>query len=236
MKHGNHTRNHRAHRGPRGPFNDTFGHDHGHHPGHHHKHHAMKHFGGHDSGHGGGSGRGPFRGGPGMGGGMAGGMRGPGGRGAKRFTGDELRLLVLDLLDRNGPRHGYDLIKLFDEASEGGYKPSPGVLYPMLTLLADMDLVRESDDGNRRRSYEVTEAGRTLIGEQAETLARARERLAAMAMLAQRTDRGPVRRAMMNLRTAVLQRLSDERADEELLLDIAAELDRAASAIERLRR
>lgn len=189
----------------------------------------MKHFGGH-------GGRGPFRGGPGMASGMDPGMRGPGGRGAKRFTGDELRLLVLDLLDRNGPRHGYDLIKLFEEASEGGYKPSPGVLYPMLTMLADMDLVREGDDGEKRRSFALTETGRTLLKEEAETLARARERLAAMAMLAQRTDRGPVRRAMMNLRTAVMQRLSDEKADEELLLDIAAELDRAASAIERLRR
>lgn len=164
-----------------------------------------------------------------------GGLRG-GGRRGKRFSGDELRVLVLAMLDEHGPRHGYDLIRLFAETTSDAYKPSPGVLYPLLTMLADMDLVREADDGETRRSFAITDAGKAVLEEEKDTLAAAREKLSAIASVAGRVDRGPVKRAMMNLRTATMQRLSDEKSDDALILDIAAELDRAAQAIERLGR
>lgn len=173
------------------------------------------------------------------------GPRGPGGRGggrggmgrrAKRFTGDELRLLVLALINEHGPRHGYDLIRLFAEQTNDAYRPSPGVLYPLLTMLADMGLVRETDDGDSRRSFVITDAGKAQLAEDKATLDTARERLAAMASIGERVDRGPVKRAMMNLRTATLQRLTAEGADDALALSIAEELDRAAHAIERIGR
>jgi len=61
-----------------------------------------------------------------------------GGRGRARrfFSGDELRLLLLKLIEP-APSHGYDLIRAIEEMSGGAYVPSPGVIYPTLTLLAD---------------------------------------------------------------------------------------------------
>ena len=62
-----------------------------------------------------------------------------GGFGRRRglYDSDELRLVLLSLIAEK-PRHGYDLIKEIEERSGGAYTPSPGVIYPTLTMLQDM--------------------------------------------------------------------------------------------------
>ena len=63
-----------------------------------------------------------------------------GGRGGGRrrmFDGGELRLVILALIAQK-PRHGYEVIKALGERVGGEYSPSPGVVYPTLTLLEDM--------------------------------------------------------------------------------------------------
>lgn len=158
---------------------------------------------------------------------------GPGGRRGKRFSGDELRLMVLALL-AEGPQHGYQLIRAFTEKSGEAYAPSPGVLYPLLSLLADMGLAEEIEGGGARRSFALTDAGKAEIEARKAEIEAAFARLAAMAEHASRTDAAPVRRAMMNLRTATMQRLTRDGGDTELALKIAKLLDDAAQAIERL--
>jgi DNA-binding PadR family transcriptional regulator len=202
-------------------------------------HEAIRGLFGHRHGHGpfGGGGFGPDgeggRGGPGgfgpggFGGGFGGGRRG------KRFSGDELRLMVLALL-AEGPQHGYQLIRAFTEKSGEAYAPSPGVLYPLLALLADMGLAEEIEGNGARRSFALTQAGKAEIEAKQAELEAAFARLAAMAEQATRTDAAPVRRAMMNLRTATMQRLVREGGDNELALKVAKLLDDAAQAIERL--
>ncbi|WP_447514071.1 PadR family transcriptional regulator, partial [Clostridioides difficile] len=59
------------------------------------------------------------------------------------FDGTELRLILLKLIEEQ-PRHGYDLIREIEERSGGAYAPSPGVVYPTLTMLDDMGLIEES--------------------------------------------------------------------------------------------
>lgn len=168
-------------------------------------------------------------------GGPFGGHGGHGGRRGKRFAGEELRLMVLGLLAENAPQHGYQLIRSFAEKSGDAYSPSPGVLYPLLTLLADMDLIAElAIDGSTRRSYSLTEAGEAEVAEKKDELDAAFARLAAMADQAGRADPAPVRRAMMNLRTAAVQRMTSGTADAETAFAIAAILDEAAQKIERL--
>ncbi len=76
-----------------------------------------------------GGGRGPGRGG------FGGGDDGFGPRGRSLGQG-HIRLLVLSLIEAE-PRHGYDLIKQIEEMSGGAYAPSPGVIYPTLTLLEE---------------------------------------------------------------------------------------------------
>ncbi len=160
---------------------------------------------------------------------------GQAGRRGKRFSGDELRLMVLSLLDRE-PQHGYQLIRGFAEKSGDAYAPSPGVLYPLLTLLADMGLVEEvaSEASGSRRNFALTDAGRAELAAQRAVADAAFQRLSDMAGETRRTDPAPVRRAMMNLRTAAIQRLTSGEGGNEIAFRIAEILDEAARTIERL--
>lgn len=92
-------------------------------------------------------------------GGREGEGRGRGGRGRHRlFEHGDLRLVLLALVARN-PSHGYELIKAIEEASSGLYVPSPGVIYPTLTLLEEQDFLVPATPGNGRKSYQITELG-----------------------------------------------------------------------------
>lgn len=158
------------------------------------------------------------------------------GRRGKRFSGDELRLMVLSQLDGE-PQHGYQLIRGFSEKSGDAYAPSPGVLYPLLTLLADMELVEEvpSATGGSRRSFALTDTGRAELTAQRDVAEAAFQRLADMAGETRSSDPAPVRRAMLNLRTAAIQRLTGSAGGLEIAFRIADILDEAARAIERLK-
>jgi DNA-binding PadR family transcriptional regulator len=155
------------------------------------------------------------------------------GRRGKRFAGEELRLMVLALLE-DGPKHGYQLIRAFADRSAEAYSPSPGVLYPLLTLLADMDLIAEADGEGRSRSFALTDAGRAELAAGQATAKAAFARLAAMGEEEARVDPTPIRRAVMNLRTAAIQRMGAPDADRETAFAIADLIDEAARKIERL--
>lgn len=175
--------------------------------------------------------RGPF--GPaGFGGPGGGGRRGPGRR--RLFARDELRWLLLSLIAEE-PRHGYDLIKAMEDRSGGHYSPSPGVIYPALSLLADEGLIAEQDSEGQRRKFAITASGRQALEQgQAEALA-AMERLADLGVHAEQHRAPSIERAAINLFTAVGQRLrTGPGEDQDLAHRIAAILDEAAQRIERL--
>lgn len=73
----------------------------------------------------------------------------------------EARFLLLDAL-RDGPKHGYEIIKAMEERSAGGYVPSPGTVYPTLQFLEDQALVRADSEGERR-VFALTDAGKTEL-------------------------------------------------------------------------
>lgn len=201
----------------------------------HHGHHAAGFDGGMDGGpfgKGGFGGRG--FGGGGFGGGGFGGRGFGGGRRGKLYDGDELRLLVLSLL-RDAPQHGYQLIRAFAEKSGGAYQPSPGVLYPLLVMLSEMELVVEVDTaGSKRRLFAISDLGRAEIEGKDEQIEALFARLAALAAQAERTDGAPVRRAVHNLRAAVMERLGREGAGADLPFEVARIIDEATQRIERL--
>jgi DNA-binding PadR family transcriptional regulator len=170
---------------------------------------------------------GPFggRGGPG---GFGGGRRG------KRFDGEQLRLLVLGLLAQE-PQHGYQLIRAFAEKSGGAYQPSPGVLYPLLTMLDEQELIVKAEgEAGSRRQFSLTEAGRAEVEGHREAIEAAFARLAALAEMAGRTDHAPVRRAVHNLRAAIMERLGREAVETQLGFEVAKIIDEATQRIERL--
>ncbi|WP_231585054.1 PadR family transcriptional regulator [Burkholderia sp. 9120] len=146
------------------------GHTHGHGHAHGHTHgrrghdrlslHALWHaVGGHHEHRGGGRG-GRFGGG---GGGGGGGFSGDGDgfpRGRK-FSSDDLQLLLMSLIEAQ-PSHGYELIKALETRSNGFYTPSPGMVYPALTYLEELGYVTVQLEGNRKR-YELSDTGRDYL-------------------------------------------------------------------------
>lgn len=163
-----------------------------------------------------------------------GGRGGRGGSGRRRvFAGDELRLVLLALIAET-PRHGYDLIREIEARTGGAYAPSPGVVYPTVTLLADMDLIAERPSTDTKKVYAITPAGEAHLAERADEAAALMARLGAMGERRERSSRGPVKRAMGNLRQVLQHRLHGEEAAPETLHSIADILDEAARKIERL--
>jgi len=158
---------------------------------------------------------------------------GPGrGRRRARFTREELRLVLLALLAEE-PRHGYDLIKIMEERSGGQYSPSPGVIYPALSMLADEGLVQEQESDDQRRRYAIAEAGEQALAQDAELVAALMGRLTQMGEHAERHRPPQIERATANLFMAVRQRLQGGEG-KDLPHDIAEILDDAARRIERL--
>jgi DNA-binding PadR family transcriptional regulator len=157
------------------------------------------------------------------------------GRGRRRrlFDSGELRLVLLKLIEEQ-PRHGYDLIREVENRSGGAYAPSPGMVYPLLTLLLDMGLVEETEGENARKLFAITEAGRVYLENHADVAESALAKLQTLFEMRERTDAAPVARAMQNLKAAVHNRLSAEGVDKAVILQVAGLIDQAASGIERL--
>ncbi|OLL28387.1 PadR family transcriptional regulator [Burkholderia sp. SRS-W-2-2016] len=139
-----------------------------HHHDHHHDHH--RHFALHALWHAIGRHHDPRSGGPGgRGGRFGGGPGGPGGFGGegdgfprgRKFSSDDLQLMLLSLLDAQ-PSHGYELIKALETRSNGFYTPSPGMVYPALTYLEELGYVSVQLEGNRKR-YALSDAGREYL-------------------------------------------------------------------------
>jgi DNA-binding PadR family transcriptional regulator len=72
-----------------------------------------------------------------------------------------LQLLILALLAEK-PAHGYEIIKALSERSGGFYSPSPGMVYPALTYLEEIDYASVEAEGTRKL-YRITEGGRAHL-------------------------------------------------------------------------
>ncbi len=84
------------------------------------------------------------------------------------FAPGELRLALLSLL-KDGPKHGYELMKTLEARSAGTYRASAGAVYPTLQQLEDEGLVTsEQKDG--KRIYQITEAGSQELEKNASTV------------------------------------------------------------------
>ncbi|MFM0723387.1 PadR family transcriptional regulator [Paraburkholderia strydomiana] len=104
--------------------------------------------------------------GGGRGGRFGGGPGGFGGDGdgfprSRKFSSDDLQLLLLSMIDAQ-PSHGYELIKALETRSNGFYSPSPGMVYPALTYLEELGYVTVQLEGNRKR-YELADMGREYL-------------------------------------------------------------------------
>jgi len=155
-------------------------------------------------------------------------------RSRRMFESGELRLVLLKLI-ADEARHGYDLIRAIEDMTGGEYAPSPGVIYPTLTLLQDMGLIEEAPGEGPRKAFQATEEGRKHLEEREEEVEALFERLRDLAPR-EGSSAGPaIGRAVKNLMTALRHRIGRDALDDELLHEIAAILDEAAQRIERVK-
>ena len=156
--------------------------------------------------------------------------RGRGGPG-RLFASGDLRFLLLELIAEK-PRHGYELIKAIEEKLGGAYSPSPGIIYPMLTLLEETGLATVIEEGTRKL-YSITDEGRKSLEENHAAVEAILERMAAVGGAARPTERDPqIMRAIQNLRMALGLRAGaltpEQRSRIVEIIDAAArEIERA---------
>jgi DNA-binding PadR family transcriptional regulator len=176
-------------------------HHHGHHP------HAM-HGHGHPHQHGGGG--------------------GPRGRGPKMFDAGAMRYVVLQLIAEK-PRHGYEIIKELEQRSGGGYTPSPGAIYPLLSMLLDMGHVSAVPDGNKKL-HTITPDGEAFLAENRQFVD------AVVARMTEPGDnRGDLRTLMHEVKHAVIAQAWEGNPGEEKLERIRAILRQATADINALK-
>ena len=169
--------------------------------------------------------------GDGPGGGGWGGHRGR--RDRKRmFEGGELRLVLLKLI-ADEPRHGYQLIKAIEELTEGDYAPSPGVVYPTLTMLEDMGHIAEKKSKDAKKVFEATDEGRAHLEENKDEVEDLISRLEGHGRKQRSGQRPEIGRAIGNLMTALRNRVAHDGWNEQLLEEVIDILDQAAQRIER---
>ena len=81
------------------------------------------------------------------------------------FRRGELKEAVLLVLDSLGEAHGYAIMAELKDRVGGGWKPSPGAIYPALLALVDTGHVRaKNHDGTR--VYSLTKEGRRVAATQ----------------------------------------------------------------------
>jgi DNA-binding PadR family transcriptional regulator len=166
--------------------------------------------------------------------GRGGGHGDHGGHGRRRlFDSGELRLVLLKLI-ADAPRHGYELIRAIEELTGGAYMPSPGVVYPTLSMLQDLGQIAEAPSEGARKAFAITAEGQAQLAASEAEIGALFARLADLRATSERTEGVPVRRALDNLRAVLRHRLSREDVGKDMLHDVADILDEAARRIERL--
>ena len=153
----------------------------------------------------------------------------------RMFESGELRLVLLKLI-ADEPRHGYQLIKAIEELTEGDYAPSPGIVYPTLTMLEDMGLIREQKSKDSKKVFEATDDGRAHLEENDDEVDDLFERLEGHGRTRRHGQRPEIGRAIGNLMAALRNRVAAEGWNDDILEEITDVLDEAAQRIERAKK
>jgi DNA-binding PadR family transcriptional regulator len=160
--------------------------------------------------------------------------RGGGGRSGlgRFFAHGDLRLVILQLIAEK-PRHGYEIIKAIEEQVGGAYSPSPGVIYPTLTLLEELGHVTVTTGDGAKKLHTITPEGQAYLEAYRPALDTLRTRMAEASRVYGGGPPAPITRAMENLKLALRLRMSRGPLEDAQVNAVAAALDAAATSIER---
>jgi DNA-binding PadR family transcriptional regulator len=159
-------------------------------------------------------------------------VRGFAGGPGRLFDGGEMKLVILKLLSEQ-PSYGYQLIKTMEQRLSGGYTPSAGVIYPTLTMLEEEGLVEASSENNKK-VYSVTADGRVYLEKNEAHVREIFERLDEAGRSFERGRSPEIMKAFINLRGAIVARVSRESVTPEQVRKIVEAINAAAKAIDEL--
>ena len=140
-----------------------------------------------------------------------------------------MKLVILKLLSEQ-PSYGYQLIKTMEERLAGGYTPSAGVIYPTLTMLEEEGFAAASSD-DKKKVYSVTLEGAAFLEANKKQIKELFERLEETGRSFKRGRSPEIMKAFMNLRAAVVARVSRESVKPEQIKKITEAINAAAKAI-----
>ncbi len=149
--------------------------------------------------------------------------------GARMFDQGHLKFVILRLLAEK-PRHGYEIIKEIEDRFGGMYSPSPGTVYPTLTLLEDLGYARARPEESGKKIYEITDTGRAHLAENQPLIDDIFSRIAEFAQNIFGEPMMEVHRAMKNVGAAIYTSKTSSRSAEQIQ-KIKEILDRAAREI-----
>jgi DNA-binding PadR family transcriptional regulator len=162
--------------------------------------------------------------------GRHGGRHGRGGFGRRYFEHGALRIIALALIAER-PRNGYEIIKAIEEKTHGAYAPSPGVVYPTLSLLEEQGHIAATEvDG--KKAWTITPEGQSVLDANAKIVNAFAARFAPDEEDAE-PHPGDVRRAMRRLIGAVRTRFADGDIDAAAVTTLVAAINAAADAVEK---
>lgn len=158
--------------------------------------------------------------------------RGRGG-GSRIFEQGDLKYVILRLLEEK-PRHGYEIIKELEDRFGGAYSPSPGTVYPTLTMLEDLGYAKVTPDAGGRKVYEITPEGTAYLAEHSTTVDSIFERIARFVDGVLDTPMMEVNHAFRSVGKATYGYSSKHMNDKAKLRRVCEILERAAAELEQL--
>jgi DNA-binding PadR family transcriptional regulator len=152
-------------------------------------------------------------------------------RGHRIFDNGDIRYVILSILAEN-PSHGYELIKAIEERLSGAYSPSPGLVYPTLTMLEELGYISAKSAGDGKKLYTMTTQGLTFLEINKPVLDRIVGRMAHAASLHRRAESPQLVRAIQNLKFTLKLKSETQPLSDEQITAIAEALDQASRKIE----
>ena len=153
------------------------------------------------------------------------------GRAGRMFEQGDLKYVILRLLDEK-PRHGYEIIKELEERFGGSYVPSPGTVYPTLTMLEDMGYARAIPEEGGKKVYEITDEGRKYLAEHSTTVDDIFERIAKFVEGFTDTPMMELNQAFQRLARTTYKTATGHLGEKEMLERLRDIIRRAADEIE----
>jgi DNA-binding PadR family transcriptional regulator len=159
--------------------------------------------------------------------------RGRRGRGGRMFEQGDLKLVILRLLEEK-PRHGYEIIKELETRSGGAYSPSPGTVYPTLTMLEDLGYARAVPEESGKKIYQITDEGKKHLAEHSGTVNDVFEKFVKFAEGFTASPMIEVNQAFRDIAKATYSTATSHINDKDRLSKIKEILSRAAAEIDGL--